>query len=78
MKFLLWDDCVVLKPSRTLPGTSRSTNQGVFIQPPSPPPKFIRGFPGGSDGKESACSAGDLIQSLGQEDPLEKKNGNPF
>ena len=30
------------------------------------------GFPGGSDGKESACNAGDLIQSLGQEDPLEK------
>ena len=26
------------------------------------------GFPGGSDGKESACSAG----ALGQEDPLEK------
>ena len=28
----------------------------------------VRCFPGGSDGKESACSAGDL----GQEDPLEK------
>ena len=23
------------------------------------------GFPGGSDGKESACNAGDLVQSLG-------------
>ena len=30
------------------------------------------GFPGGSDGKESAHSAGDQVQSLGQEDPLEK------
>ena len=32
------------------------------------------GFPGGSDGKESACSTGDLgsIPRLGQEDPLEK------
>ena len=30
------------------------------------------GLPGGLDGKESACSAGDLVQSLGQEDPLEK------
>ena len=30
------------------------------------------GFSGGSDGKESACSAQDLIRSLGQEDPLEK------
>ena len=30
------------------------------------------GFPGGSDSKESACNAGDQVQSLGQEDPLEK------
>ena len=29
-------------------------------------------FLGGSDGKESACSAGDLSSSLGQEDSLEK------
>ena len=27
---------------------------------------------GGSDGKESACNAGDLVQSLGWEDPLEE------
>ena len=31
------------------------------------------GFPGGSDGKESACSAGDLSLTMGQEDPLEKE-----
>jgi len=30
------------------------------------------GFSGGSDSKESACNAGDLVQSLGGEDPLEK------
>ena len=30
---------------------------------------FVFGFPGGSDGKESACNLGDL----GWEDPLEKK-----
>ena len=30
------------------------------------------GFPGGSDGKESACNVGDL-GSLGWEDPLEKE-----
>ena len=33
------------------------------------------GLPGGSDGKESACGAGDagdLGSMLGQEDPLEK------
>ena len=29
-------------------------------------------IPGGSDDKESACNPGDLVQSLGQEDPLEK------
>ena len=31
------------------------------------------GFPGGSDGKESACNVGAWIQSLGQEDPLRRK-----
>ena len=31
------------------------------------------GFPGGSDSKESACNAGDLVRSLGLEDPLEKQ-----
>ena len=31
-----------------------------------------RGFPGGSDCKESACNAGDLVQSLDREDPLEE------
>ena len=30
------------------------------------------GFPGGSDVKESACSAGDQGSILGWEDPLEK------
>ena len=30
------------------------------------------GFPGGSDGKDSACNAGYLGSSLGWEDPLEK------
>ena len=31
------------------------------------------GFPNGSDSKESACNAGDLVRSLGLEDPLEKE-----
>ena len=30
------------------------------------------GFPTGSDGKEYACNAEILVQSLGQEDALEK------
>ena len=32
----------------------------------------MKGFPGGSDGKVSACNAGDQVRSLDQEDPLEK------
>ena len=31
------------------------------------------GFPGGSDSKESACNAGDMVWSMDQEDPLEKE-----
>ena len=34
---------------------------------------ILRGVPGDSDGKESACNAGDLIRSLGWEDSLEKE-----
>ena len=34
---------------------------------------ILRGIPGDSDGKESACNAGDLIRSLGWEDSLEKE-----
>ena len=33
----------------------------------------ILGFPGGSDGKEYACSAGDRVLIPGSEDPLEKR-----
>ena len=35
------------------------------------PRHHMWGFPGGSDGKESACTVGDL-GSLGWEDPLEE------
>ena len=31
------------------------------------------GFPGGSDGKESARNAGELVQSLGWEDALRRE-----
>ena len=34
---------------------------------------MVWGFPDGSDGKESACNAGDLVRYLGWEDPLEKE-----
>ena len=33
---------------------------------------WIRAHPSGSDSTESACNAGDLVQSQGLEDPLEK------
>ena len=33
---------------------------------------WSKGFPGGSDGKESACNEGDLSSIPGLEDPLEK------
>ena len=35
-------------------------------------------FPGGLDRKESACDAGDLVQSLGWGDPLEKEMATHF
>ena len=35
-------------------------------------------FPGGSDGKESACSADAQVQALGWEDPLEKEMATHF
>ena len=36
------------------------------------PDSFLKGFPGGSDGQESACNAGDVGSILGGDDPLEK------
>jgi len=38
----------------------------------------LRGFPGGSDGKESACNAGDLGSIRGSGRSLGKRIGNPF
>ena len=35
-------------------------------------PLQFKGFPGGSDGKESTCSAGDKCSIPGWEDPLKK------
>ena len=32
-----------------------------------------QGFPGGSDSKESTCNQETCVQSLGREDPLEKR-----
>ena len=38
---------------------------------------LILGFPGGSDGKESACNAGDLGSIPGSGRSLGEGNGNP-
>ena len=38
---------------------------------------YLRDFPGGSEGKESACNAEDPGSSLGWEDPLEKEMATP-
>ena len=42
------------------------------------PLKGVLGFPGGSVGRESACSAGDSGSITGWEDPLGEGNGNPL
>ena len=39
---------------------------------------YSSAVPGGSDGKESACSVGDWVQSLAREDPLEKGMATHF
>ena len=36
-------------------------------------PQLFGGFPGGSDGEESACNGGDLGSIPGSEDPLEQE-----
>ena len=50
-------------------GSSPTLMKGIYIQ---------MGFPGGSDGKASACNAGDLglIPGLGR--PPGEGNGNPL
>ena len=42
------------------------------------PTSVFLGFPGGSDGKESACNAGDLGLIPGIRRPLGEGNGNPL
>ena len=40
--------------------------------------RFLLGFPGGSDGKESACNAGDQGLIPGSGRSLGEGNGNPL
>ena len=69
----LWESGILVSPRRNLATwAAPSENLGfwIFIEPPC--------FPGGSEGKESACSVGDpgLIPGSGQS-PGEE-NGNPL
>ena len=42
------------------------------------PSNLLEGFPGGSDGKESACNAGDLDSIPGLGRPPGERNGYPL
>ena len=58
--------------------TPNRTKWATSLWFPGPQAKPTRGFPGGSDGKESACNMGDLglIPGLGRSP--EGGNGDPF
>ena len=64
---------VDVRDTGSIPGSGRSP-RGEHGNPP----QYSLGFPGGSDGTESACNAGDpgLIPGLGRS-PGEG-NGNPL
>ena len=49
-----------------------SIRQQIRNSGQSLPGPWLWGFPGGSDGKESTCNAGDLGSNPGSEDPLEE------
>ena len=44
----------------------------------NPPLQYILGFPGGSDGKESACNTGDMGLVPGWGRPSGEGHGNPL
>ena len=72
------------RPPASLGLVKRMTLTPPYIKPPRRPKKFDimycsqRNFPGGSDGKVSACSAGDpgLISGSGRS--TGEGNGNPL
>ena len=63
-------DCISCSPPTTRIIYTMSLK---FIIPSEPVQGII-----GSEGKVSAYSAGDRVQSLGQEDPLEKEMATPL
>ena len=55
-----------------IPGTWGPEKQRTHLISVQPELESHGGFPGGSDVKESACNAVDLVWCMGGEDPLEK------
>ena len=49
-----------------------SSRPGIEPESPALQADAFKGFPGGSDGRESACMQEIQVLSLGWEDPLEK------
>ena len=56
---------------KILPATTKNSMQQINIQKKRN--IYIYGFPGGSDGKESAARQETQVQLLGQKDPLEQE-----
>ena len=57
-----------LRPLEVAPSTEPALGRLNFLYP-----REVWGFPGGSECKESACSAGDLVSIPGGEGPLEEE-----
>ena len=57
----------------SIPGSGRLAGEGIGF-----PLQYSWASLGGLAGKESACNVGDLVQSLGWEDPLEKAKAAHF
>ena len=65
---MLYKPQIQFQRKRKLPKHERSPCLYIVIQGKTHPVSYVRGFPCGSAGKESACSAGDLglIPGLGR------------
>ena len=66
---MLYKPQIQFQRKRKLPKHERSPCLYIVIQGKTHPVSYVRGFPCGSAGKESACSAGDL----GWENPLKNR-----
>ena len=75
-KYLLWLKSVLLRKE-----SKKTWYKWIYLQNRNRLTGLeneFMGFPGSSDGKESACNAETRIRSLDWEDPLDKENGYPL